>query len=252
LQRQWSAGSLLAVLLSVSALLGLRFYLSPLLGGAILLGLLFSRDIPATNGNAGRGVVAFVRQAALSAAFLAAIVSMGIVQRSEESLLETDTGLLMQVDISRRDLAAAPSGYLPAADVAAPEEAIRFFPIGLLYFLTVPFPWQLGGGLRQTLTIPDTLAWVLSYPLVLLGVVRGLRVNKPGTAFLVILTAAICAVYALLSGNVGTAYRMRTQVWLFWAPFAVWGWEVWRGRRRETRDARQGQRVTSRLVKSRP
>jgi hypothetical protein len=234
LQRQWSAGSLLAVILSVSALLGLRFYLASLLGGAILLGLLFARDVRATKGKVGGGVVRFVRQATLAAVFLAAMIFTGFTERSEQSLLENQAGLLMQVDSSRRDLAAAQSGYLTGADVSEPEEAIRFFPLGLLYFLTVPFPWQFG-GLRQTLTIPETLAWVLSYPLVLVGIIRGMRVNGSGTAFLVILTAAICSVFAVLSGNVGTAYRMRTQVWLFWAPFAVWGWEVWRERLRERR-----------------
>ena len=236
LQRQWRAGSLLAVILSIGALLGLRFYLAPLMGGAIVIGLLFARDVHATKRKIGGNVVAFVRQTTLAVVFVVAMVFMGFAERSEEALFESDAGLLMQLDITRRDLAAAQSGYHPGADVSAPEDAIRFFPIGLLYFLTVPLPWQFG-GLRQTLTIPETLAWVLSYPFVLVGIVRGLRVNRSGTAFLVILTAAICGVYAVLSGNVGTAYRMRTQVWLFWAPFAVWGWEVWRGRHRTPREA---------------
>ena len=46
---------------------------------------------------------------------------------------------------------------------------LRFFPVGLLYFLTVPFPWQFG-GLRQNFTIPETFVWVCSYPLVSLRV----------------------------------------------------------------------------------
>lgn len=236
LQRRWRAGSLLAIIFSVVALLGLRFYLAPLVGGAIVLGLLFARDMSATKGRVGGGVVALVRQTTVALIFVVVMVSIGFTERAEESLFETDAGLLMQLDTSRRDLAAAQSGYLPGADVSAPEEVVRFFPVGLLYFLAVPFPWQLG-GLRQTLTIPETLAWVLSYPLVLVGIVRGLRVNRPATAFLVILTAAMCGVYAVLSGNVGTAYRMRTQVWLFWAPFAVWGWELWRERQRERKAA---------------
>jgi len=227
LQRRWSAGSLLAIILSVVVLFGLRFYLAPLLGGAMVLGLIFARDKGASKGRLGAGVVMLARQTTLALLFIIAMVSMGLTERAEESLFETQAGLLVQLDSSRRDLSSAESGYLPGADISAPEEVVRFFPVGLLYFLTVPFPWQLG-GLRQTLTIPETLAWVLAYPLVLVGIVRGFRVNRSGTAFLVMLTAAMCCVYAVLSGNVGTAYRMRTQVWLFWALFAVWGWEVWR------------------------
>jgi hypothetical protein len=244
LQRQRRIGSLLAIILSVVALLGLRFYLAPLMGGAIVLGLLFSRDEGATKGRVGSGVVALVRQTALALVFIVAMVSMGLVERAEQSLFETESGLLMQLSSSRRDLAAAESGYLPGAEVSAPDEVVRFFPVGLLYFLTVPFPWQ-PGGLRQTVTIPETLVWVLSYPLVLVGIVRGFRVNRSGTALLVILTVAMCCVYAVLSGNVGTAYRMRTQVWLFWALFAVWGWEVWRRPSRERNGLGSGLRHAS-------
>jgi hypothetical protein len=232
LQRRWSAGSLVAIILSVVALFGVRFYLAPLLGGAIVLGMLFARDVSASKERVGSGVVAVVRQTTLALVFIVAMVSIGFTERAEETLFETDSGLLTQLDVSRRDLAAAQSGYLAGAELSAPDEVVRFFPVGLLYFLTVPFPWQLG-GLRQNFTIPETLAWVLSYPLVVLGIVRGLRVNRSATAFVVVLTASLCCVYAVLSGNVGTAYRMRTQVWLFWALFAVWGWEVWRGPDRE-------------------
>ena len=244
LQRQWRTGSLLGIILSVVALFGLRFYLAPIMGGAILLALVFARDTSERSRRLGSGVVTFARQATLALLFIVAMVSMGLTQRAEESLFETDEGLLVQLDSSRRDLSSAQSGYLPEADVSAPEEVVRFFPMGLLYFLTVPFPWQLG-ALRQTLTIPETFAWVLVYPLVLVGIVRGFRVNRSGTAFLVILSAAMCCVYAVLSGNVGTAYRMRTQVWLFWALFAVWGWEVWRRPARKQNELDSGLRHAS-------
>ena len=69
-----------------------------------------------------------------------------------------------------------------------------------------------------------------------LGVIRGLRVNRPGTVVLLAATVGMCLVYALVSGNVGIAYRMRSQVWLLWAPFAAWGWEALLERRRARAD----------------
>jgi hypothetical protein len=106
---------------------------------------------------------------------------------------------------------------------------VEYFPVGLLYFLFVPFPWQFG-SFRQNAAIPETVLWALLYPLVAVGIIRGLRVNRPGTVVLLGLTAGMCVFYALLSGNVGTAVRMRSQVWLLWAPFAAWGWETVRQR----------------------
>jgi hypothetical protein len=76
------------------------------------------------------------------------------------------------------------------------------------------------------------------YPLIAIGVIRGLRVNWPGTVLLLATTGGMCVIYTLLSGNVGIAYRMRSQVWLLWAPFAAWGWEVWREGRRQPRQGR--------------
>jgi hypothetical protein len=118
--------------------------------------------------------------------------------------------------------------------IATPDQAVRYFPLGLFYFLTVPLPWQVG-ALRQNLIIPENFFWLMLYPLMVVGMVRAQRTNRPGTFFVLLLTVGICAIYALLVANVGTAYRMRSQVWLLWAPFAAWGWEVWR----QGRDAKQ-------------
>jgi len=80
--------------------------------------------------------------------------------------------------------------------------------------------------------IPETAFWLLLYPMIGIGIIRGLRVNRPGTVLLLAATGGMCLVYALVSGNIGIAYRMRSQVWLLWAPFAAWGWEMLRERRR--------------------
>jgi hypothetical protein len=114
---------------------------------------------------------------------------------------------------------------------------LQYFPLGLFYFLTVPFPWQVG-AFRQNLIIPENAFWLGLYPLVVVGIHRALKSNRPGTVFLLLTSGGMCVVYALLSANVGTTYRMRSQVWLLWAPFAAWGWEVWRERRRLARQWR--------------
>jgi hypothetical protein len=235
LQARWRAQSLLFVVLAVFALLGLRFYLAVMLVVAIVIGLLWGQR--AKEGVDARvGPPVLVRQLLVTLLFVGLTMGLGFRERAEGPLLERDEGVLVQLDVSRRDLAtSADSGYLPQADISTPVDAARVFPIGLLYFLTVPFPWQLG-SVRQNLIIPETAVWVfVLYPLTAAGLRRGLRTSLAGTVLILAITGGLCCIYALLSGNVGVAYRMRTQVWLLWAPFAAWGWEAWRGGRKRVR-----------------
>jgi len=233
LQARWRLPSLVVVVSSILALWGLRYYLAILMAAVAGLGLLWGRRSQA--GGTGRvGMPVFFRQAAVALAFVAAMFSVGFIEQGESVLVEGENGVLVELDRNRQWAAtAADSGYLPGVRLATPQEAAEYFPVGLTYFLFVPFPWQLG-SFRQNMVVPETLFWVLLYPLMAVGVIRGLRVNRPGTMVLLGATAGMCVFYALLSGNVGTAYRMRSQVWLLWAPFAAWGWgivrERWGGR----------------------
>jgi hypothetical protein len=235
LQSGWKGRSVSTLALCVVALSGVRFYLAIVLALAVVLSLLWGR-MP-RHGQA-RGVPVFVRQAAVMSAFAVVIISVGLQVRTGHVLLESDEGVLVNLDVRRAGSASeARSGYLQEASVATPEEALQYFPLGLFYFLTVPFPWQVG-SLRQNLIIPENAFWLGLYPLMIVGIRRAFKSNRPGTVFLLLMSGGMCVVYALLSANVGTTYRMRSQVWLLWAPFAAWGWEVWRERRRPARPGR--------------
>jgi hypothetical protein len=235
LQSDWKVRSLSTLVLCVVALWGVRFYLAILLALAVVLSLLWGRMPRAGQSTA---VPVLVRQAAVISIFAVVIISVGLTVRTDHVLLESDEGVLVNLDVRRAGSAKeAQSGYLQDASVASPEEALQYFPLGLLYFLTVPFPWQLG-SIRQNLIIPENAFWLGTYPLMIVGIRRALKFNRPGVVFLLLMTAGMCIVYALLAANVGTSYRMRSQVWLLWAPFAAWGWEVWRERRRPARQAR--------------
>jgi hypothetical protein len=166
------------------------------------------------------------------------MLTLGPTERTERLLVETEHGVLMDLDNRRTWSArAAGSGYLQEARIATHEEAVAYLPLGVFHFLTVPLPWQTG-ALRQNLIIPENVFWLLLYPLILIGIVRALRVNPSGTVFLLMMTVGMCVIYGLLVANVGTAYRMRSQVWLLWAPFAAWGWDAWRSRLPQARRVR--------------
>lgn len=99
--------------------------------------------------------------------------------------------------------------------------AFAFLPVGALYFLSVPLPWELG-SFRQNLVIPEMLFWLSQYPLIFLGMREGWRTNRSGSLFVIAVTLGMLLFYALFVGNTGTAYRLRAQIWLFWAVFAGW------------------------------
>jgi hypothetical protein len=232
---RWDGRSLAILVVCDVALWGVRSYLAVLLGLAVSVALLWGR-LAWT----GRflSVPVVVRHAAVVSVFALVIMYLGVTLRTDQVLLESDEGLLVELDVRRGGSATeARSGYLQEARIATPEEALRYFPLGLFYFLTVPWPWQVG-SFRQNLIIPETAFWLALYPLMVIGIRRAFKFNQPGTIFLLMMTGGTCVVYALLSANVGTTYRMRSQVWLLWAPFAALGWEVWRERRRRARQGR--------------
>ncbi len=220
LQERWRPWSFVIVLGCIPTMFALRFYLAIILGLVFVLGLLLGRS---RTSEVGADVL--VRQIALAVVFIVALVAVGFTDRARDMLPADLAGGLDQMQTSRNDLGEAPSGYLQGQSIRTPEDALTFLPVGLGYFLTVPWPWQTGGT-RQNLAIPETAIWVLMYPLVLIGMREGLRKNFQGTILLIVTTVAISCFYALWIANVGTAYRLRVQVWVLWAVFAGWGWSV--------------------------
>ena len=238
LQSRWQPRSFITLVLSLLALFALRYYIAIVVCGAVALGLVSVRGANRPGVSTRITMSMLMRQGAIVVAFIGLMGTLGFQESAERPLDESREGLLVQVDQYRRGLAMyGQSGYLPEADASTPQGAAEFAPVGLLYFLAAPFPWQTG-SLRQNLVIPETVFWVLLYPLVVVGMARSFRVNRPGTVMLMAATGGMCIVYALMSGNIGIAYRMRTQVWLLWAPFAAWGWEAWRERRRRGSEGR--------------
>ena len=68
----------------------------------------------------------FVRQAAIMSAFAVIIISGGVTARTEHVLMESDEGVLVNLDVRRAGSAReARSGYLQEASVATPEEALE-------------------------------------------------------------------------------------------------------------------------------
>jgi len=137
-----------------------------------------------------------------------------------ETLEQQTTYLTLErLQLTREDQAMwGRSGFGQEYDVSTPTGALTALPVGLVYLLFAPFPWAIS-GLRQALALPETLLWYALMPSFVRGLTyavrRKLRSVLPILVFAVTLTAA----YALMQGNVGTAYRQRTQITMFFFVF---------------------------------
>jgi hypothetical protein len=214
--------SILMVVLGIAALTSLRFYLAVLLLPSIVLGVLLAGRRKSQGEYEGETPASTViRRLVVLGALIVVLVVSGSSAGIVKILPENSREFLGQVQASRDDLATASSGYLRGTDVKTPLAALKFLPVGMFYFLTVPLPWQLG-SLRQTLVIPEMIFWLIQYPRIFRGMKLGLRRNFGGSFVLISITLAMICLYGLFVSNVGTAYRLRAQVWLFWAVFAGW------------------------------
>jgi hypothetical protein len=191
-----------------------RFYVFYMIfaavAGAFLIGM---QKLTASN---------FARQFAVIILIGLALTYLGVTRYANVHLSQYTR--LERVQQSRQDASvSAQSGFGQGADVSTGEGALKTIPIGLIYLLFAPFPWQLA-SLRQSITLPEMLIWWASFPLLILGlwfsVKYRLRQISPVLLFTVMLTLA----YSIFQGNVGNAYRQRSQLLVFYFIFVAVGY----------------------------
>jgi len=122
---------------------------------------------------------------------------------------------LQRIQSSRTDLArAAESGFNQDVDVSTTEGALSAIPTGFMYLMLAPFPWQ-AENLRQAITIPEVLLWWALIPFLISGLIYTVK-NRLRNAFPVLMFSLMLTLaYSVSQGNVGTAYRQRTQIQVF-------------------------------------
>jgi 4-amino-4-deoxy-L-arabinose transferase-like glycosyltransferase len=144
-------------------------------------------------------------------------------------------GNLRMVQMSRQDQArTAESGFAKDVDVGTTEGALSAIPIGFLYLLFAPFPWQLT-SVRQSIALPEMIVWWFSFPLLVLGLWFGVRQRLRQVAPIVMFTTMLTLAYSLFQGNVGTAYRQRSQLLVFYFIFVAVGAIILRERYEDKR-----------------
>ncbi len=219
LQEDFRPRSILWLCVSLVGLMGLRFYL------AIVMSIILGAGLVLGKTRRKAGAAAFLvplRQGLILGFAGMALLLVGFNDSVRSQMPSSTEEALGKIERSRRDLATYQSGYQKDVELKTAEQAIAFLPIGTAYFLTVPLPWHIG-SLRQNLAIPETFCWILLYPMILRGMRRGLKQQFQGTVLIIVITGVVTLLYGVFAGNIGTVYRMRIQVWLFWSIFVGWG-----------------------------
>ncbi len=174
----------------------------------------------------------FVRQLLIIVAVGMTLTYLGIIRTAN---LQLDYYAdLSVVQRSRLDLASAESGFGQDIDVSTTSGAIRAAPTGILYLLFAPFPWQLQ-SLRQSITLPEMLVWWASFPFLVVGFWFTFRYRLRQSFVIFIFTTMLTLAYSIFQGNVGTAYRQRAQILVFYFIFVAVGIVLLRERWEERR-----------------
>jgi Dolichyl-phosphate-mannose-protein mannosyltransferase len=174
----------------------------------------------------------FVRQMLLIVGIGLLLTYIGVTRQA--NLQVGYFGDLNMVERSRRDLARAESGFGEDIDVSTTSGAIRAIPLGILYLLFAPFPWQLQ-SLRQSITLPEMIVWWVSFPFLIIGLWFTLRYRLRQSFVIFIFTTMLTLAYSIFQGNVGTAYRQRAQLLVFYFIFVAVGIVLLRERWEERR-----------------
>jgi hypothetical protein len=221
-----------ALLCSLFAVLSLRFYvfymLSVAIGGSFVIGM---KSLTLTT---------FFRQLVVIMMLGLGLTYLGVTRYANIQFERFAT--LESVQRSRQDASrTAESGFGKEVDVSTTSGALSVIPVGLLYLLFAPFPWQLA-SLRQSITLPEMIIWWASFPMLVLGLWFSIRYRLRMISPILIFMFMLSLAYSVFQGNVGTAYRQRAQLLVFYFIFVAVGYVLMLEKREEKKRAIMAER----------
>jgi 4-amino-4-deoxy-L-arabinose transferase-like glycosyltransferase len=211
--------------LSLAGLISLRFYIFYMAVAAVVGSFLIGMR-PLTSQSLARQFVVVVGIGLVLTYF-------GVLRRASAQLEVIN---LQMVQTTRADLAgSAQSGFGKEIDVSTTSGALTAIPVGVVYLLFAPFPWQLT-NLRQSITLPEMLVWWASFPLLVLGAWFTVKFRLRQALPILIFTTMLTLAYSIFQGNVGTAYRQRSQILVFYFIFVAVGAVLLREQQEDSRE----------------
>jgi hypothetical protein len=222
LQKSFNLFYISLLLFSLFGIISLRFYIFPMILTAIIGS--FMIGIKTQSDSLG----SLIRRFLLIFGIGIVLTYAGAFSSVQESV-ET-FGNIERLNNARLDQSQTADSGFEKVDVSTTEGAISFLPIGLMYLMLAPFPWQLT-SVRSALTMPEMLVWWFSIPFLISGIMFAVKHRLRETMPVLIFTLMLTVGYAIFQGNVGTAYRQRTQIQVFHFMFIGAGFVLFMERR---------------------
>ena len=207
-----TVGWVLTITVSLLALLSLRFYIFYMMTAAVAGSFFLGMKTLSARG--------FVQRLLAVIAIGLAFTWFGVLNYAGSQFDRFAN--LKQIQASRQDQSEAGSGFGKDVDISTTEGALTVIPLGTVYLLLAPFPWQFQ-TLRQSITLPEMVVWWFSFPLLVLGMWYSIKHRLRQVAPIVLFTTMLTLVYSVFQGNVGTAYRQRSQLLVFYFIFVAVG-----------------------------
>jgi hypothetical protein len=220
---RFSIKYLAALSLSLCGLITLRFYVFYIIVLSIAVAFIMGRrQLTAQS---------FARQFIIMSVIGLALAYFGVTRYAGQQF--DAYGSMKQLQLMHQDASqSANSGFNEDVDVSTAGGALSAVPVGLTYLILAPFPWQLT-SLRQMITLPEMIIWWLSIPLLVLGLWFAVKHRLREVAPILIFTTLLTLTYSILMGNVGTAYRQRAQLLVFYFIFVGIGFVLIKEKREE-------------------
>lgn len=232
LQKQLSYPSFILLMVSLFGIFSLRFYISYLLVLAIVGSFVISKSTDSA---------AIIKRGVLLLFIGLAVMGFMSTRNIEKEL---DQFSLEKLNETREDLARGNAGFGRDLDVSTAEGALSALPIGFVYLMFAPFPWQMG-NFRQVITFPEMVLWYSSIPFLISGLWYTLKHRLRPSIAVLLFTMMLTVSYSLYLGNVGTAYRQRAQVQIFHFMFIAVGFVLWQEKKENKRALQRANRTAT-------
>lgn len=215
LQEKLNYSSIFILILTMSGIITLRFYIFYM----VLLAVIGAFVIGQSN-----SAKSIMQRLVVLIVLGLALTYLGVSRNAGEAYNKYAD--LTKIQNSRSYMAtSAGSGFGADVDVSTTDGAISALPIGFSYLMFAPFPWNMG-SFRSAITLPEMIVWWSSMPFLVAGIIYAVRNRLRKALPILIFTLMLTLAYSVFQGNVGTAYRQRTQIQVFLFMFIAVGWTL--------------------------
>ncbi|PYT00014.1 MAG: hypothetical protein DMF63_08570 [Acidobacteria bacterium] len=222
LQEKFNYAAIAALLGALGGIVTIRFYIFYMVAIAVAGSFVIG---------ASEGSSSILRRSAVLVMLGLGLTYFGVIRTASTDFEKF--GDLDRLQLSRMDLArSAESGFNEEADVSTTSGALATLPLGFAYLMLAPFPWQMT-SVRQAITFPEVIIWWTCIPFLISGIIFSVK-HRLRTAFpILFFSLTLTLAYSIFQGNVGTAYRQRTQIQVFLFMFIGVGWELWKEKKED-------------------